>query len=58
MSSNREEMKRLGFDADLSPGHPINQAAATANNLRFDEQREAYINADGSLILDKFGQPY
>jgi hypothetical protein len=45
------------FDADFSPEHPQNQAAAKARRLRYDAAKEMYVDADGALILDKFGQP-
>lgn len=46
------------LDADLSPKHPTNKEASATRKLRFDAEKEAYVDEEGSLILDKFGQPY
>lgn len=44
------------FDADLPHAHPQNKAAAAAHGLRWDGG--GYIDEDGCLIRDRFGQPY
>jgi len=46
------------FDPDLSPGHPANRAAAGDRGLRYDPDRRCYVDADGCMIRDRFGQPY
>jgi hypothetical protein len=46
------------FAADFSPDHPTNRAAADHRGLRYDPERRAYLDADGYLIRDRFGQPY
>lgn len=46
------------FDADLSPEHPTNQEAAVAHDLMFDEGRRSYVDNEGCLVRDEFGQPY
>jgi hypothetical protein len=46
------------FDADLSPQAEANQRAAKAHNLLYDPHKQSYVDAEGSPIRDKFGQPY
>ena len=45
------------FDPDLSPEHFTNRKAARARNLAFDRRKRAYVDADGCMIRDRFGQP-
>lgn len=44
------------FDPELSPGHQKNREAAQRRNLRFVPGR-GYVDPDGFLALDEFGQP-
>ena len=44
------------FDTDVSPQHQTNQEAAKAHGLRFDERKQVYVDAEGALVRDKFGQ--
>jgi|SRR5580765_5269652 len=46
------------FSADLSPQAEANQCAAKAHGLRYDPRKQAYVDVEGSLVRDKFGQPY
>jgi hypothetical protein len=46
------------FDSDLSPEHPANQEAAQQRGLVYSPNRASYIDEDGCLIRDRFGQPY
>ncbi len=47
---------RTEFDPSLSPMHPNNQEAAQERGLIYDERRGFYVDEDGCLILDRFGQ--
>lgn len=53
-----EDQELPEFDPDLSIEHPTNQRAAEAHNLKYDSSKGAYVDDDGCLIRDKFGQPY
>jgi hypothetical protein len=44
------------FDADFAPEHFINQKAAKSRGLTWDANRRAYVDADGCLLRDQFGQ--
>jgi hypothetical protein len=57
MSTDKLKQKKSEFDADVSPRHPINKEAAKVHNLRFNKRKQAYVDSDGCLIRDKFGQP-
>ncbi len=46
------------FDPDCSPTNPHNREVARARGLRFDSKREAYVDREGALICDRFGQLY
>ena len=54
---HREEKIIANFDSDLSPESHTNQKAAKDRGLRFDAAKEHYVDEDGCLIRDKFGQP-
>lgn len=45
------------FDADLSTDHPTNREAARIRGLHWSERRKAYVDSDGCLRRDRFGQP-
>lgn len=45
------------FDADFSPSAPVNRQAADERGLTFDVASQCYVDDDGCLILDAFGQP-
>jgi hypothetical protein len=51
------EEKLPEFDADFSPDNPQNRAAAEARGLSYNTARKAYVDEDGCLIRDEFGQP-
>jgi len=53
----RDQLKPK-FDPDLSPSHPDNQKAAEVRGLSFDVKKQAYVDDDGCLIRDRFGQPF
>lgn len=47
-----------GFDADFSPRAEVNREAASARGLRYDPRKRAYVDEDGCLIRDCFGQRF
>jgi hypothetical protein len=51
------ETGTYAFDADFSPDHETNKQAAKAHGLRFDRQRNVYVDSDGCPTRDRFGQP-
>ncbi len=52
MNSDKPE-----FDPDLSSEHETNREAARVRGLRYDKRRRMYVDEDGCLVRDKFGQP-
>lgn len=60
MSENNQklEKKLTNFDADISPDNPTNIEAARQRGLVYDTEREAYVDEDGCLIRDQYGQPF
>ena len=52
-----QRTKLLDFDPDFSPYESHNKEAARQRSLRYDPKRRAYVEQDGFLILDRFGQP-
>jgi hypothetical protein len=46
------------FDADLGPTNPHNKEVARRAGLHWDVGKRAFVDGEGSLVLDKFGQPY
>lgn len=48
--------QKLRFDPDMSPHHQSNKAAAEEAGLRWSSKRKAYVDEDGCLIRDRFGQ--
>ena len=58
-SQERLKPTRLtNFDPDLSPSNPTNRQAAAQRGLRYDSRRRTYVDEDGCLIRDQFGQPF
>jgi len=47
----------IDFDPDLPLNHPVNGEAARQRDLTYDFDREHYVDEDGCLIRDGFGQP-
>ena len=45
------------FDPDFSHRHESNKEAAKERNWSFDERRRVYIDSDGYIVADRFGQP-
>lgn len=56
MSEQKE--RRETFDPDLPPDNIHNRDAAKAHTLRFDSKKRAYVDDEGCLIRDKFGQRF
>lgn len=52
-----EPTKKPSFDPDFSPEHRINREAARSRGLTYDPVRQVFVDVEGLLILDKFGQP-
>jgi len=50
--------KKVEFDPDYSPNNPVNSEAAKHLGLRYDSRLRVYIDKDGCLIRDKFGQEF
>jgi|WetSurMetagenome_2_1015567.scaffolds.fasta_scaffold78194_2 hypothetical protein len=48
----------IDFDPDYSPQNPVNREAARLRGLIYDPRKEAYVDEDGCLIRDKYGQPF
>lgn len=46
------------FDSDLSRSHPTNREAAHVRRLRWSKRRQAYVDEDGCMIRDRFGQRF
>ncbi len=49
--------KKPKFDPDLSRDHETNREAARMRGLRWSKKKRAYVDSDGCLVRDKFGQP-
>lgn len=45
------------FDPDFPVNNPVNQEAAEQRGLSYDPSRGGYVDADGFLRRDGFGQP-
>jgi len=45
------------FDPDLSPEHSYNKRVAEKFNLKYDPNSKMYVDSNGYLIRDRFGQP-
>ncbi len=64
MEKPRMDKKRLEkqaetprFDSDFSPGNPHNIQTAEELGVIYDRERNSYIDEDGCLMYDQFGQP-
>lgn len=47
---------KKAFDADLPPTHPANKKAADDHQLTYKPDLRAYVDQEGCLIRDDFGQ--
>lgn len=45
------------WDPDMPPTAIANVRAAQARGLRYDPRKRAYVDAEGALIADRYGQP-
>ncbi len=50
--------KKVDFDSDYYAGNPVNITAAKQRALTYNFSVKAYIDEDGCLIKDEFGQSY
>lgn len=50
--------KLTDFDPDFGSEHPNNIEAARARGWTYNPVQEAYVDEDGCLMADKFGQPF
>lgn len=46
------------FDPDFPFYHEVNRRAAEARNLRYDRHRNCYVDEEGYMIRDRYGQLY
>lgn len=53
-----QEQKIPDFDPDMRPQHPTNRQAAKDRGLHWSSTRQAYVDVEGALVRDRFGQPY
>ena len=51
------EIEFIDFDPDYSPTNEVNIKAAEQRGLRFERRTMHYVDDDGCLILDEYGQP-
>lgn len=52
-----DKLKLKEFDSELSPKDPQNQEAAHDRGLQWDPHKRHYVDSEGSLVRDQFGQP-
>jgi hypothetical protein len=45
------------FDTNFSPEHQQNKDAARARGLTYDRKKQCYVDEDGCVRRDRFGQP-
>lgn len=57
-NDKRLETGLIDFDPDFGPKHPVNVEAARTKGLKYDSKKRAYVDEDGCLIRDEFGQPF
>jgi hypothetical protein len=46
------------FDSSLSPLHSNNRKAAEERGLKYNPNKLSFVDNEGSLVLDRFGQAY
>ena len=46
------------FDSDLPPDSEHNRRVAERKGLVYDSNKKAYVDEDGCLIRDRYGQPF
>lgn len=52
-----KKTNETSFDPDLSPSAEVNRKAAEERRLRYSSRRQTYVDEDGCLRRDRFGQP-
>ncbi len=63
MADNKNDLKNqrddgLDFDPDFSPDNLHNQEIARRLGLRYDSEKRSYVDEDGCLVRDRYGQPF
>lgn len=53
-NNNRLDLKLINFGSE----HPINIETTRIRGLEYDPVRRVYVDEDGCLIRDEFGQPF
>ena len=51
-------LKQGVYDRDLPPTSAHNIEAARRFGLRYDSKKKAFVDAEGSLVRDRFFQPF
>jgi len=46
------------FDPDFGPEHPINIGAAKQRGWAYNSKNGCYVDEDGCLMADEYGQPF
>ncbi len=49
--------KKLAFDPDLPPSSEHNRKTAQQRGVRYDSRKLVYLDQDGCLQYDSWGQP-
>ena len=57
MNKTETQKEPQKFDADLSPSAEVNKKAARTRGWTWSEKRGHYIDSDGCLMADRYGQP-
>jgi hypothetical protein len=57
LEQRTKEEKQPPFEPGLPPSSIHNKDAAAARNLSYDRRKRCYVDADGALMRDRYGQP-
>jgi hypothetical protein len=52
-----DKAKEPRFNPDWSPNHPHNKEVARRLGLTYDPSLQMYVDDEGCLIRDRYGQP-
>ena len=50
--------KLTNFDPDFGPNNPVNIEAGRQKGWTYDLQKRSYVDDEGCLMADEFGQPF
>jgi hypothetical protein len=53
----KSEEEKPPFDSGSGPGSPQNRRAARVRGLAWNPRKRYYVDSDGDLMRDRFGQP-